>query len=318
MTLKRRDFLKSSAGLGLFAAGCTMGLPPQPKSESLVAQLYKSFSDKQKKSLCFDFNHRKRSYISANWQIVKEPILTSLNKDQREMVRQIFMGLHSAEYAQIVFDQIVDDTESEAGFDECAIALFGEPAGKEKFEFVITGRHVTRRCDGNSLEGTAFGGPLFYGHAPKFNEKADHKGNAYWYQAKSANAFFSALDGRQRKLAFTTEKPAKETVHENRAANLRDKGFPGIAGSELSNDQKALLKDTLKDMLKMFRPEDVVESFKIIDAAGGMDSLHTSFYGGKHDVGKDGIWDIWQVESGKMVWYFRGDPHIHAYLHIKA
>lgn len=33
------------------------------------------------------------------------------------------------------------------------------------FEFVLTGRHCTRRCDGDSVEGAAFGGPLFYGHA---------------------------------------------------------------------------------------------------------------------------------------------------------
>ena len=54
------------------------------------------------------------------------------------------------------------------------MALFGEP-GTGKFEFVLTGRHCTRRCDGDSVEGAAFGGPIFYGHAAEgFNEKADH------------------------------------------------------------------------------------------------------------------------------------------------
>ena len=47
-----------------------------------------------------------------------------------------------------------------------SVAIFGEP-GSGKFQFVLTGRHCTRRCDGDSVEGAAFGGPLFYGHAAK-------------------------------------------------------------------------------------------------------------------------------------------------------
>lgn len=51
---------------------------------------------------------------------------------------------------------------------------------------------------------TAFGGPIFYGHAAEgFNEKPDHPGNVYWYQAKRANELFQALDGKQRKVALS-------------------------------------------------------------------------------------------------------------------
>ena len=65
-------------------------------------------------------------------------------------MKQIFNGLHSPDYRKAVYDQVVDD--SAGGFDDSAIALFGKP-GTGKFEFVFTGRHVTRRCDGDSLEG---------------------------------------------------------------------------------------------------------------------------------------------------------------------
>jgi hypothetical protein len=75
--------------------------------------------------------------------------------------------------------------------------------GLGKFEFVLTGRHCTRRCDGDSNEGTAFGGPLFYGHAADgFNEKPNHKDNAYWYQAVRANEVYQMLDGKQRQSAL--------------------------------------------------------------------------------------------------------------------
>jgi hypothetical protein len=36
------------------------------------------------------------------------------------------------------------------------------------------------------------------------------------------------------------------------------------------------------------------------------------------DVGNDGIWDVWQLESPAMVWYFRGSPHVHTWVNIRA
>ena len=83
------------------------------------------------------------------------------------------MGLHSEKYAKTVYDQVAHDS-GQAGFGDSSIALFGKP-GTGKFEFVLTGRHCTRRCDGDSVEGTAFGGPIFYGHAAEgFVEHPDH------------------------------------------------------------------------------------------------------------------------------------------------
>src|SRR5438093_1133450 len=66
-----------------------------------------------------------------------------------------------------------------------------------------SGRHCTIRCDGDSVDGAAFGGPIFYGHASQSaNEKPDHPGNVYWYQAKRANEVFQSLDGKQREIAL--------------------------------------------------------------------------------------------------------------------
>ena len=43
--------------------------------------------------------------------------------------------------------------------------IFGDPS-KGKFAFQFTGHHLTIRCDGDSEEGAAFGGPIYYGHTP--------------------------------------------------------------------------------------------------------------------------------------------------------
>ena len=50
---------------------------------------------------------------------------------------------------------------------------------------------------------------------------------------------------------------------------------------------------------------------------GSLDNLSMSFYKNM-DIGNDGVWDVWQLESPNMVWYFRGSPHVHVWVNIKA
>lgn len=317
-SVDRRSFLHQSAALaagsallshtGLSAADATAA----PASETLVAQFYQSLTPDQKKLMAFPFGHPLQSKVDNNWFITKARIGKDFNKDQQDLVRQIFLGLHSEPYADQVMKQVLHDNR--AGFGSCSVAMFGEP-GTGKFEFVFTGRHVTRRCDGDSVEGTAFGGPIFYGHAAEsFNEPADHRGNVYWYQGKRANELFQALDGKQRKLALR-EDPRDEDG--TATVKLAGEGpLHGIPMTELSADQRELARKVMSDVLAPFRPEDVKESMQLIEQRG-FDKLHMAFYKNE-DIGNDGVWDIWQIEGPSMVWYFRGAPHVHTWVHIKA
>jgi hypothetical protein len=36
-----------------------------------------------------------------------------------------------------------------------------------------------------------------------------------------------------------------------------------------------------------------------------------------HDIGNDGVWDVWQIEGPAMLWYFRGEPHVHTWVHVR-
>src|SRR6059036_2743617 len=213
--ITRRTFLKSTVvGTAAVAAATPFSAlavsqaektaARKASSETLVATLFKSLKEEQKKSVCFPFDVPLRSKVDNNWMITDKKISEFFTKDQQAMIREIFIGLHSPEYADKVVQQVEHDSGKE-GFGGSSIALFGEP-GTGKFEFVLTGRHCTRRCDGDSVEGAAFGGPIFYGHAAKgFDEKADHEGNAYWFQALRANHVFQMLDGKQRKIALLDE-----------------------------------------------------------------------------------------------------------------
>jgi hypothetical protein len=306
----------------LVAAEAATPAAAAASSETLVAQLYKSLDEEQKKVLCFPFDHKLRSEVNNNWFIIKKSIEDVLKADQQDLVKQIFNGLHSPEYAKKVFDQVEHDGRGPGSFKDCAIALFGNPGdasvdGKSKFEFVLTGRHCTRRCDGNSVAGAAFGGPIFYGHAAaNFNEPADHKGNIYWYQALRANEVFKSLDGKQQKIALL-DMPRKEEATKTVELKGTTKGLAGIPMTELSKDQQGLVKKVLDDLLAPFRKDDVAEAMKLVEA-GGFDNLHLSFYNGaKMDIGNDGVWDVWQIEGPHMLWYFRGAPHVHTWVNIR-
>src|SRR5690606_676505 len=176
---------------------------------------------------------------------------------------------------------------------------------------VLTGRHLTFRADGNSVENASFGGPIFYGHAVEFNEKPDHPGNVWWHQSRLANEVFKALDGKQREKALLEFSPA-DTAEAIRLPG-RDAAIPGLRCAELSSDQKELLKKSLQSLLGMFRESDVAEVMRALDEHGGVDDLRMSFYK-EGDIGEDGIWDRWKVEGPSFSWYFRGSPHVHVWV----
>lgn len=328
----RRDFLRTGIGglaaataasAGLWAPGSLASrafgadIVSAAPAETLVAGFYKTLTEEQRKSICFPFDHPLRSKVDNNWTIVDKSIGKFFNPDQQSMIHDIFLDMHSEEYAAKVMQQVEHDNAEDGGFKGCAVAMFGEPGepGKSKFEFVFTGRHVTRRCDGNSVEGAAFGGPIFYGHAAEgFKESAKHPGNVYWYQAVRANELFAALDGRHRDLALRDD-PRKEHGSATVELGARNRELSGLPVSELTHDQKDLMWKVMGDLLAPFRKPDADEAMKLIKD-GGVDNLHITYYK-TMDIGDDGVWDLWQVEGPAMIWYFRGAPHVHTWVHVR-
>ena len=326
----RREFLKTAVagGLGmaitatatapnLWSDGSALAMPGKASlnsrsSETLVATLYNSLSEKQRKVVTFDFDHPLRSKVDNNWMITPVKIAEFFTTDQQAMIKEIFQGVHNPEY----FDKVTYHMQEDAGgLGNYAVAIFGQP-DSGKFEFVLTGRHCTMRCDGDSVEGAAFGGPIFYGHASQsFNEKPDHPGNVYWYQANRANEVFQALNGKQRALALLGD-PREEKA--TNTVELREKdGLTGLSVSEMTRDQKELVEKVLADLLLPFRKKDADEAMRYIKKRGGLNDLAMSFYKNL-DIGSDGVWDVWQLESPNMVWYFRGSPHVHVWVNIRA
>ena len=285
------------------------------KADSMPMQLYKSMSDEQRSKVCLPANHPRRQFVSNWWYIHPSyRIPGTFDQDQQELIQKIFDSMHSPEHQDAVNDQVEFDQYGERK-NAPAVGFFGTP-DDDDFEFIYTGHHVTRRCNAHTDEGLGFGGaPIFYGHfREQFNETKNHPGNPYWYQGQVFNRFVQSLDSEQQQEALAKSRPRSEKS--NAVIEKRESGWPGLACSQLNAEQKTLFLQSMKDMLAMFRADDVAATMKTIEDKGIVDRLHVSWYDGKYDIGSDKVWDTWQIEGPDMVWYFRGQPHIHSYFHL--
>jgi hypothetical protein len=324
--LNRRDFVRTSL-VGAAAAGVLAGTQlraddaapaSKPESETLVEKLYASLNEQQRSKICFPWDYKDergilRTHVSNNWSITDRDKLNVggnfFTADQRDMIEAIFFGLYNPEWHDRIKQQLKDDA---GGYGRAqAIAIFGEP-GKGKFEFVMTGRHLTVRCDGNTSDHVAFGGPIFYGHAAKgFNEAKDHPGNVFWPQALKANSVYQILDGKQREKALIDTMPAESDV-----PFRGEKGvFPGLPVADMTADQKAAVQDVLKSLLEPYRQSDKDEVIQCLNKSGGLDRCSLGFYD-VEDLGDDKVWDNWRLEGPTFVWYFRGAPHVHVWVNV--
>lgn len=315
----RRQFGRVVAGAALAAStpliGRTLlaadGPTPKAPAETAVARFYQTLKDDQKKLLCFPFDHAKRSEVQNNWAIVK-PSIGDLSTEQQALCREIFKSLCSEDG----YDRFTKQMDGDAGgFDNYHVAVFGEPGTDKPFEWVLTGRHNTLRADGNSVEGAAFGGPIFYGHdaTTTGNDDAKHSGNVWRHQWERANALFKTLDDKQQKQALVQ----KAEGDSPRSIKLKGDKLPevGLAVADMDAERKAMVQVLLKDLTNPFRAFDAEEVQECLRDAGGADKLRLTYFK-DGDIGSDGVWDIWKLEGPAFAWYFHGSPHVHTWVNI--
>ena len=317
----RRDFLRQASALAV-ATTCgavsdrALYAADNKPPETLVKLLYDSMNETQRKQVCFAWDYVEkergllRTRLENNWKITKPSIKSGFyTADQQALVRDIFLGMTNPAWHERFDKQLKDDL---GGFGiNQSLALFGEP-GSGKFEFVLASRHMTLRCDGDSADHVAFGGPILYAHEGEdLFEKPSHPNNVFWPQALAANKLFEMFDGKQREQALVVKgMPSEELV----GFRSREK-FDGIAVKSLADDQKQHLESVMAMLLEPFRKSDQDEATKCLTRQGGLDACHLAFYK-EGDLGDDGVYDNWRLEGPSFVWYFRGRPHVHVWVHV--
>lgn len=311
--------LGAAAYLSPLAARGAEATPATTTPESLVRLLHDTLSPGQRDKICYPWDYTAknlgllRTRVSANWMITDETLNSDFyTGEQRELVTAIFKGILNPEWHERMEQQQYDDA---GGWGENnSIAIFGTP-GAGKSELVLTGRHMTLRCDGDSAEHVAFGGPIFYGHDPTGTrqEGAKHEDNVFWPQAVEANKLYQALDGKQQKLALVNNAPNESDV----PFRGREGKFDGIPISELSSDQKERVQEVVRKLIEPYRQTDQDEAVACLKSQGGIDQCHLAFYQ-EGDIGNDKTWDVWRLEGPSFVWHYRGAPHVHVWVNVAS
>jgi len=325
--LDRRGFMRTLAiGGAALATGWTPLLLPStvrgerapmpravnPAAEDLVKELFSGLNDEQKKAVVKSWDHPARRSVNPN-KALDKTIGTVYTKPQQELVERIVRAIASDDkgWQQITRGGTWDASKS---FDHTGADIFGDPS-KGKFAFLSTGHHLTVRCDGDSEDGAAFGGPIYYGHSPNGYDPK----NVFAYQTQKVRKAYEALDGKQRKLATIDMGNPGEGA---KSIELKkDPKLPGIAYADLSKDQQELFEQVMKTILSPFRQQDGAEVVTIIKEMGGMAKVHMAFYSEEYENTKTSDkqpWSFWRLEGPGFVWNFRVLPHVHAYVNIAS
>ena len=322
----RRGFLRTVAGTaaGISAARLLSGAviaddapakaAPKP-AESLIKELHSTLSDDQKSKIVLPWDHgggkgrtpaRLKMYNRA---FANQRIDQQYTKPQQDLVHRILKSILADDegYRRISKDGSWD---ASGAFERCGSHLFGDPSGDGQYAWLFTGHHLTVRCDGNSLPGAAFGGPMYYGHL--FHGYDED--NVFNYQTKRVMAVFDALDASQQKQAIAKGTPGEQA--KSIQFRGKDQPRPGIDIGDLSEDQRKLVELVMRDILSPYRKEDVDEVMEIVKANGGMEEMHLAFYADKDRPQKDEPWHFWRLEGPGFVWNYRVLPHVHCFVNI--
>ena len=323
----RRAFIRTLALSGAaLTAGSASALVPgsasadrkpmprvaNPVAEDLVKELFAGLNDNQKKAVVKPWNDRRRKTVNPNHALDKT-LDAVYTKAQQDLVQKIVRAIASDDkgWNQISRGGTWDRSNS---FDKTGADIFGDPS-KGKFAFLCTGHHLTVRCDGDSEEGAAFGGPIYYGHSPNGYSPR----NVFSYQTRQMQKAYQALDEKQRKQATVAMGNPGEGA---KSIQLKkDAKLPGIAYADLSKDQQELFEQVMKTILSPFRQQDGAEVVAIIKAMGGMKKVHMAFYSEEYENTKTSEkqpWSFWRLEGPGFVWNFRVLPHVHTYVNIAS
>ncbi|MCI0463372.1 MAG: DUF3500 domain-containing protein [Gemmataceae bacterium] len=287
---------------------------PRP-AEELIRELYRSLTPEQRTQVVRPWNHgaengrgtptRQRMYnrpLGRNIGQVYTPA-------QRELNQRILRAIASDEagYSQLSRNGTFDGSRS---FDGCGADIFGDPTTNQ-FAWVFSGHHLTVRCDGNSQAGAAFGGPMYYGHSPDGYSAR----NCFNYQTRSVLSVFEALNEQQRRQAVVVGSPGE--LEPSIRFRPRGERHPGVAATDLTHDQRQLVRQVMRTVLSPYRREDADEVMEIIGRNGGMERLHLAFY---RDRGaeENARWHFWRIEGPGFVWNYRVLPHVHTYVNISS
>jgi hypothetical protein len=306
--LDRRQLLLGAAALP-FAAHAA-GPAEEAALREGVLELYAGLDEAQRAALCKPADHRHRQTVANAW-FAGPPLFEILRPAQVELAQRAFVGLHHPEFVDALVHQVEEDNFA-VGVNGLSLAFFGEPGGERGLGLVFAGRHVTRHWDERPLQ--PFAGPVFGGHASgTFDEEPHHPGNVWWFQGLAAHALFESLGARQREVALSDQS------HLDRSECLQGPREPnGLSFADLRGERLERARRLVEALVvRPYRAAEAARAMAALEARGGVQALHLHFFRGE-DLGGDGVYDNFEVWGPGFLCHFRGNPHPHSWLEVKA
>jgi hypothetical protein len=328
----RRNFIRvvggTAAAVALGAVGSARSAADETKTEKktrpaeeLIKELFSTLTEDQKTKVVLPYDHgggkgRRPTRLGMYNKAINDiRIETVYTEAQTELLEKIVKSMSSGDdgYRRISRGGTWDGSHK---FTNCGALFFGEPVWPNKCAFVFAGHHLTIRCDGDFQDGTAWAGPIYYGHSPNGYSGA----NLFNYQTKSVISLHNALDEPQRvKATITKGNPGEMDPSIKFRAKAEDR--PGIHIADLSKDQKELVEKVMRDVLSPFRKEDADEVMLAIKRVGGMEKIKLAFFSDNYEgarTTKEQPWSFWRLEGPGFVWNYRVLPHVHTYVNISS
>lgn len=309
--LSRRDFVCTSvAGVAAASVGLVPGMDgavrsaaaatiadPRRSAEWSAAQLLQSLTSAQREALVFGADDERRGLIAPDWCITGRRLGDVLDGAQLARVQEILVRLHSPAHAGAVLAQLADDHYPD-GLRRCSIAFFGPfepPATADdeapQYEFVLTGRHVTRRC------GCPPGGPVAYGGDPQAASFA------FGRQHQVGGALLSTLRRLHERSRQRRRRPGGLTAAAPR---------PEVWEIRLSPRMKRRVGPVLATMLAPLRREQAARTRAALGAAAARPWALT--YYRDVSLSDDEVWDACRVACPAMTCYWQCGPRFYTWM----
>jgi hypothetical protein len=313
--VNRRTALRIGAQAGVLGGLGLVGgyqvLPPGPSRQleplnTLARQLYASLDAEQRADTCVPYDHPLRQYHNRGVIGGGRDILFGFSRHQRKILTDLMYAGLSAEGRTRVPDEFFTRW---AGVHALRVLICGAPASPP-YQIVLSGNHLNLRLGGQSREGAAFGGPQVYGDQ-RGNEQPGLPGNLYRDQFVLAERILRNMDPSQRTRAVLEEAPVQTGIELQGPHGT----FPGVPLAELATGEQALARELVDRILATYPPDDVAYAHACLQANGGVDALALSYY----EHGEDGAiseGQVFRLEGPAAVFYFRGFPHVHAFVNV--
>ena len=285
----RRDFTRAVVGASSVAAlGWGEGaISAESRADSLLGRFCRTLNADQRRAIQFPSIDPRRTSVQNHWAIVPAPI-ASFRADQQELALGLVRQVCTPEGFAALSQARVDDA---GGWKHDHLAVFGAPDEPGRFEWVLSGRHLTLR---GSSDGTITGGPLFLGHA------APPEANIWTRQAEGVRALFRSLDPL---------KQARASVSVGRGGISQS----GLDLNDLEPEQRANVRRLLASLVEPFRAFEVPSVQACLrDEGDGFAGMCWQAFRSEADRSGEPP-RVWRLIGPGFTWSFHGEPHIHSW-----